>query len=361
MAVESLSVYGSPALFTADSGAFPATQALDGTTDGIACIFMCPKDGSIDRVGVFITAVNGSSPTYILGLESLTGDEPSGSYLGGVSPASVETTLSAGYNEVSLDFPFTVAAGAVYALTVRHASGTADGVNNVVAAFERNSVLEHTLPYPGRLDTGSWTMNSSGENAFGGVRYDDGQYVPGLVVESAALSNETYNSGSSPGYRGLLWEDIPFDCDIVGAQLHMRTGAVDWDIECYLNASGSADASSSTSSDYNNVNGQQGYRLIMFDPVSASAGDDVRLILRPTSGSNIAYNMISEFPNADALTARNPGMCYTTASTPGTWTDYNNGTDGYKACQILPVIQNISTGGGGGGGVFLPNSRTVGL
>lgn len=330
---------------------------LNSSTTNAATVFIADKSATIDTVGIYCTGTNGTFPAYTISIQGVTdGRKPDGTIKGGGSPCSVSTSsFSAGtYAEYSLANSYSATAGEVLAVVIKSAS--ADGSNYISVA--------HTYYYGGGASSLSpYATTTTDESTWTGLariptitcRYADGSMPPGMC----ASDNVADNSGFTSGFRGIKWTP-PFGARLSGFWFGGRfnTSSFDFDVELYTGSGSSPTLTRSYSDEHVFGTTANGVLFFPFGPVTLSASTVYRLVLEPTNSTGFTDAHCYEFFDDDSLKAMFGPVYYTTASTPPTWTDYDNGTDGYWSWPMCPEYDQIdvaaASGGGGRKGYWKP-------
>lgn len=110
-----------------DTATVTDTINMDGTDHVITGVYSAVSSSAIDTVYVYVNAITGSSPTYKAVLESLSGNDPTGTDLG---TTSTDFTPSAtGWMSITLNNSYSPSKGDLFAVVIRYSSGTCDGSN----------------------------------------------------------------------------------------------------------------------------------------------------------------------------------------------------------------------------------------
>lgn len=325
------------------------TQVLDASNDGAATLFLAPKTGTITKIGVLITAKSGTAPTYRFGVEGVGATrQPDGTYKASGSAYVDAADPSTGWAWRTLGASVSVTVGDPISATVRYQTGTIDGSNNITVAIAVTAITSTSAsgtPFPNALTAGTWAGNR--RLPVIALQYDDGT-VTLSCYPASALGNNSWSTGSSPIYRGSKWTPA-VTCQCVGVMVAMRT-AQPFYAHMY-SGSGSSPTVSCLASADDLVDSSGVYPCFLpFAPTTLSAGTVYRFVVAPGSASpNITF-VDATFPDADSLFSANGELSGTTgvAGSPPTWTDYDNGTNGYKSYPVIPVIDDVTASGGGG-------------
>ena len=330
------------------------TQALDASTDGAGAIFYVPKTGTIDRIGVLQTAKAGTAPTYRYGVEGVTTTRaPDGTYLNAGNAYVDAADPATAFAWRTLGATASVTAGDLVAATVRYQTGTVDASNFSTLAVRVGSGITQFHPFGLTLTAGTWAATTNGQPCIA-LRYDDGDVIFGTVPASS-LANTAWNSGSSPIYLGTKWTPA-VTCRLVGCWVCIRVPDNNThNIRLYAGTASSPEFTVDFDSDTgiaNNTTANASY--IPVPPTTLTAGAVYRLVLEPTTANNNTTFAHAVFADADAQAAYGGELKGTSgvAGSPPTWTDYDNGTDGYRVYPVFPVIDDVTASGGGSTRVY---------
>lgn len=311
-------------------------QALSDADNAVAWAFNVPKDGSITEVGYLVTARTGTNPAYNVGIVTLgTAGEATTSAYGG-SAITASTPTGTGWVWVTLSTPATANAGDWAAVHI-YPSGTApDASNNV--AVEYIGIADGGI---GMRYTTGWAYEDAG-NAMA-VKYSGGEiYGYALSTNTGFLQT---NTGTTPDETGCKFQ-LPATMACTGARVcYPRSGlAGAFDVILYSAADAVLASASVTDKDFAD---NSDYANVFWDSVSLSAATDYRLIVKPTSASNV-YMVKWTFESATARAYLPEGASWqwTERTDAGAWTD--------TATAITPIglwVSDItfSTTAGGGG------------
>lgn len=156
------------------SGFAPQTHDLSHADDATAWVFQPVPGITITRLGVYIYSgfIVGTSPTYRLSLQSVNSSgEPTGTILGGGSPASATSQLNdntgaGGWNWLDLDNSYTPSGGVLIAMVIEYSSGTIDGSNYATITHSLEGP-QFKLPYSTNNDDGGGWNKYEGWPQFG--------------------------------------------------------------------------------------------------------------------------------------------------------------------------------------------------
>lgn len=128
---------------------------LNQSGDKVGFVFSADEAIVITRLGVRVSNVAGTSPTYKLSLQGVSSTGVAdGTIKGGVSPASVSFAPSAaGWVWKTLDNSYTCARGENLAVVFEYASGTVDGSNNSGLTYVCETSATR-LPFAYTIDNG---------------------------------------------------------------------------------------------------------------------------------------------------------------------------------------------------------------
>lgn len=345
------------------------TVALDSPNDQVAWIFHVGRaDGStvaIEKVGITIPTggAHGTPPSYTFSIQGVTAvNKPDGTIKGSGNSAYVTTsTFSAGYNEFSLGTPYVPSAGENLALVVTNAA--ADGSNYISLDYAFSACAGVTSAQGGpyatlSTDGGStWSTSAPGQKfVSAGVRLNSAAstlYVPFMLAyESIVNEASGWISSGNPLYKGVKWTP-PYGCRLIGARIGLRFDAnADFHLELYEGTGTSPVLSRTIIGDATVLSVGGSYpSFIGLGPYTISQGTVYRLVLEPTTTTAVTGFYGTTFDNDDALTSFCGKLYRTTSPSSISWTDYDNGVNGYQSLPIVPVIDQIDVAGSSGGGL----------
>ncbi|MFA5858687.1 MAG: hypothetical protein WC955_06440 [Elusimicrobiota bacterium] len=94
---------------------------LDTTGERVGLRFTAGYTGNITEVAVYMYSVVGNPPAYQIGIQTNSSGNPSGTWVSGSSPGSIDPTTS-GWIKVALGAPAAVTKGTIYHIVVQQAS-----------------------------------------------------------------------------------------------------------------------------------------------------------------------------------------------------------------------------------------------
>lgn len=332
---------GNP-IYTAGA-AIGSSFTLDEATDGFAVIFVAPKTVSLAQVKVRVGTRTGTIPTYRVGIQGVSDtNSPDGVFAAGYADTNFPATGTA-----TLTVTTALTAGTPYALVVRHTSGTINGSNcvaleNGMTYFASNGFNAPILVT--QNSGGAWT----GVNRIPPVSIidADGDTILGTAAYSFTTL-ATWNSGTASKHRGSLWT-TPFACRLAGLTIGGQwPTTADYTLRLYEGTNGTPVAS--VACDLSKMYFVQAFTTMSVIPFNYSllANTAYRFVLEPTTVNNPTAVGRYVFDSAAEMRALFGPLCYTEATSPGTWTDYNAASPGFSAMPILPVIDQMTTGSGG--------------
>lgn len=271
-----------------------AGYTLNDADNAVAQLLSLPKTGTITHVGLVITAIVGSPPSYTIALVALGGDGfPSAGNYGGSTPGTL-TPSATGWVWIPLATPASAQAGNMVAAIIKP-GGTAPNSSNYIS-----------VPYQGAMGGGianvgimrfstAWlSLSGLGPMA---VRYDDGT-IWGLAA-SQYSPNSNIATNTNPDEVGNLFS-LPCSAVCTGARVAISSTGSNAPFQVRLYDASDAVVASATVTDIDHV---QDYGLIdlFWDPVSLPAGN-YRLTVLPTSTTTIRVGGL-QFISADARKA----------------------------------------------------------
>lgn len=295
---------------------------LDATAEKFAYIFQVPKTGNIDRVG-FRTGTVTTSNALTVGIQTLTGDAPSGSAYGGSAAGSQATVATDTYYEVTLATPAAATRGDWVAVVIQFTAWTTGNLNIVAneAWFNQN------FPYVSHF-TAAWAKG--GKHPCGHVRYDDGTYPQIFAVPSAAWSFPSYDTGTTPDERGLKFK-VPISCAIKGAWCRVGPGTGGWSLILYDSDGTTALTTQAVAATASFGTGNDPIRVLFDADVILAPNVFYRLAVLPTSLTNVDLAQFTV--NTAAMLDGFPGgqnFHLTTRTDAGAWTDTTTARSGLE-------------------------------
>lgn len=328
------------------SGTSLTTHTIDAANDKIALVMTAPADIDITDIGIYCSAVTGSSPTYAAGFfEVDSSGNPTTNPLNGLTGGQFVPTAGAFASSTLFD-PVSLSYGTQFAVVIQHSSGTINGSNNATFAAAAPFPASLSLLTPrAMLDTAGVWSTVTGLPLIC-LMTDASTILGGFSCVSAVTSHATWNTGSTDVSRGNKW--VPgYSGRICGFNILGDFGtAWDFNLRVYLNNVLVVDFTVDVSAVFNDPAAS----TFGFVPcqVSFVAGDTIRVVMTPqvpaTNPTAVSY---WSFPSQAALTAfANANICGTSGTTTPVWTDYNSGGNGFRLYPIIPVIDQITTSGG---------------
>jgi len=250
---------------------------LDDADDAAAWKFCIPMDGTITKVGFYVTVFNGAPPDYYVGLVTLDAAGAPTQVAYGGSAITTYSPTGVGWVWVTLATPATAVAGELCAVHIWPTGVAPDAANSIDVAYEYLTQIE----FPTMC---SYTVAWAYSDGYGpwAVQYDDGTIVG---MEAIAKSVDSIDTGTTPDEEGCLLE-MPFDATCFGARINMSLpiSSASYDVVLYDSLD---NVLASVSVDDEDKTNAQGAKDLYWDDVSLDEGSTYRLVLKPTSLSNI--------------------------------------------------------------------------
>lgn len=293
---------------------------------------------TISHIGFRINSVSGA-PTAEVRVETVdtTTGLPTGTLWAANTNGTSGTLTATTWFLVALTAPASIAAGQVFAIVVKYASGT----NFVLLKIGGYRNTRLNLPYEapngvrGRMLGGKCMAVASSTTTF----YQLNSMLPAINQTNTAFNN------TSSAAQGMRFQ-VPVKCRVIGIRHYQGTANGDYNAVIY-DDSGTELSSSSTAYDGNySAESAGGVHYSFLDnPVTLSAGTWYRAALEPSSATNINISTV-QLPTLDYRSAWPGGtnQLYTTRAS-GTWTD--TATDKIPLMDIL--IDQVDDGTGSGG------------
>lgn len=323
------------------------TFVIDASTDKVGWVFQVDESEAITHGGFNLTDKTGSA-NFRISLQSVNASgDPSGTVLGGGTPASksfANADVSVGWNWLAFDNSYTPAVGDFLALVIEDdTSGTnPDASNNITVGYCINNVWTCGLPKAAK-NTGSWTDETVRFPTFG-VKSATRTYGSPFdsVTEKAAST-----SGHRIAQRILLPAGFGSTFTVAGLRFHASRLTVGGGT-CLIGLwnSGGALETIALDTDFLATNNQNGHHDIYFDtPAQVNFGDEIYAGIEH-NGTVCGMYTFGVPANTD-LSALPLGDAIYYASFNGTsWS-----ADDTERPMIDLILSDITEPAGGGGGI----------
>lgn len=317
-----------------------ASHQMNAANRGCGGVFRAKKTGAIDRVGVCWQNYS-TGPTFRIGIESLSGRAPTGTYLGGGLAYGSQVNPPTGLTITTLGAQVPVTEGDLYATTVRYLSGTLSNdqyAMHYINALDGSSTF---IPYSIRLIAGVWdTVAALGRIA---PIYTDGDVEDFAFLSADAFAaTNNWNSAASPLYRGQGMT-MAVTKRSVGVWLRITATATS-DFRVRLFKEGVATPLSSQTviiaSQWQSTN--NGLSFIRMPAATCDAGSTYFWVVEPITTNAITNVFHMTHPSLLALQAVNGSMFGVTGTGALVWTKYNNVSDGFRRYTIIPEFDDTT-------------------
>ncbi len=319
-------------------------STISATTHYFACIFIAPKSGNIQYIGVPIAGVAATPPDLTASLEGVTTTRvPNGSAFG-----YTLFTPTSGYNWIDVG-GISVTAGTNYALVIRDQSvldggGTsADATHDATIGWQYSPKNTNNDGFISPLSTYyNGSSNSTGSDIPVIIpKYDDGTIPLGFIpLMSADLGSTTYSSSSTPAQRGIVFS-VPFKCKCGGAYAVTAQVNSNSVFTARIRHGITNEVLRSVTFTANlNYNPQDSKVFVQWPDIELEPNTPYRIILAPTTTNGI-YDRSLRFNTSDDLSlfTRGVTICRTTGNGT-TWTDAPT-----ELTLVSPVITEIYANG----------------
>ena len=259
-----------------------ATHDLNDADNAIALVFHVPKNGTLNRVGIYIAAITGNPPAYNVAFVTVSSaGAPTTTLYGGSAIESYDFTAT-GWVWITLATPATATKGDLVAVHIWPGATIPDGTNYISTRLTQ-------IPYEGSGSiprqtryTTSW-LNTYGWVSTMVARYSDGEIAAGIGLITG-LYSEYIHVDTSPDEIGCAFT-VPYNVTCDGARLaHENSGsATVWEVRLY-DSDGSTVLRQVSVTDMDqviNYSPSLNYDA-MWAPVNLVSGQTYRLTIRPT-------------------------------------------------------------------------------
>jgi hypothetical protein len=324
-----------------------ANYVIDASGEVVVVICRVPKTGTLDRFEAYIEQVS-NAPDNGLRFSfqdvDLSNGQPDGVVDQSVTVAS-GSVVTGWMNPGNFGATRAVTRGDYLALVIDIPTFTA-GDNVRVGQMTQSNCR---IPY----GIGATSTKLAGQLPIVALHYNDDSYgfFPTLPAINAAAT-ETYHSGTAGGDEYGLAFMLPVPCTLNEVIVRLSVAAAaDFDLVLY-DASDSVLATLSYDDDVNSGAGVGVHCLVLQSAVNLSAATLYRLIIKPTTTNSVGLNYAG-FASSTLMRDTIDGgtdLYLTKRVDAGAWTNYNNGTDGYRRPFMSLGLSALDDGTGGGGG-----------
>lgn len=323
---------------------------INATDEKVAGIFRIPKDGTISDL-IFTVGALTTPQTLRVGIETVdSSGNPTGIQYGGSAVGTVTPTANTQF-EVSLGTDATVTAPDLVAVVIQFDSTVGD-LN--ITGMDVPGGSRQGFPYINFYTT-SWAKQQGGIVNMG-IKYDDGsyEYTGALLLETNV--GQQFNNTSTPDERGLYFS-LPGPFRIYGFWM---VADIDNNADIILyDSDGSTELTSlSLTSGPRGATATQFYNMPFASPQVLLANTNYRLILKPTSASNIDMRYITLNSSLASIMAMWPGgttVHWTSRTDAGSWTQ-----DTARRPLMGLLCDQMDNGVGGAGGGLITHPGTSG-
>lgn len=347
------------------SGGSLIVFALDGASDMVACPFYAESLDPITEVYIY-PSISSSTPTYKVSLQELDANGyPSGTILGGGSPASATfNPTSLGWSDgvvysVALDNSYTPThIGQYIVAVIEYVSGTIGSINRTRFSIgQSKGIVPEKFPYFTSTNGGSsWTVSNSSYQGIGAYKTASASY--GIMATSYGV--QMFSSSSSPNEYAVKFTVPSSYASYKIRGVWIPIGTLSGDFTTTLYSGGDTTdktALHSIASDEDWFPASSGTSCVFFggpdDSVNSTlqtltGGNTYRIAVKADTTTNLSLRKW-EFPSS-ALRA---AVCFqeatqlSTRSGTGDWTD-----DDTMVMPFAFMLEDVVAGGGGGSAVY---------
>lgn len=337
--------------FTRNTG---GTYRIDADGEFAALIFRCPRTGTLDRFDADIGTVTNSPDNGLRfsfqSVDATTG-LPTGTILGATNDAltTYAHTVTTGWKSTNFNETVSVTRGDVVAAVINIPSFTAGddvGVTSLGSMF-----AEQGFPYGVRVTS---TKETSSQPVII-PHYTDGYIMSPPHIGASNVATIPYNSGTTGADEWGLAFSLPFPAKIDRIHVSMAVAAgADFEVVLYDSDGTTVLGTSTHDGNITASASANTYIIELPSDVTLSANTTYRATIRPTTANNVTLGYVT-FESADLMATWAGGDNFWMTSQlnqGGTWTNYNNGTDGYRRPRIALHLSAFDDGAGAGGSAF---------
>ena len=317
-----------------------SSYALNDADDKLGFRFCIPKDGTIDRVGFYISVFNGAPPDYQVSIETLdAAGVPSGVDYGGSTPG-VFAPAGVGHLWVALGVNATAVAGDLVSAVIGPTIVAPDAGNCISVLY---NPLGDSIGLPSAFYfTAAWLRSSNIRPI--AVRYIDGS-VCGLTVTSCV--GEAFDQADTPDEMGCKFS-VPADMICYGARVAFNTcvGSASYEVRLYDAVDNLI--ASTVIDDEDKANSGTGMIDVFWDEAALTKDAIYRLTLISTHATSTITPARFIFPDTDSRDWVPEGIRWsgTERTDVGAWAD-----TALEQQYMAIWINDIDFGNGGAGEV----------
>lgn len=292
-----------------------------------ACIFVAPKDGTIDRILVPVSGKTGTSTTVKINCAVVTVDSsgnPTTTPAGGsaIVAQTINAFTNSVLNTITLATPATVSAGDLLAAAMWPEGVVAPDASNNITVRVNAALHLAQLPAPADFAT-AWTRRNATPLLV--PRYSDGSYARLFPLNAvAAPVSSAFNSTSTPDEYGAKFT-LPFGCSCDGARVYIRPSAIGvTGVVRLLDSLDTLLASCTIAAGSLGTTGTIDATDVFWDAVALTAGATYRLTLAATHATATLIVPWWPVPDTNAKAACPEGANWgatTRVDGAGSWTD----------------------------------------
>lgn len=345
-------------VFFAGTGTVAATTfVIDATTERAVLLFMAPKTGNVDRIEFNVGAVTNSPDNGLrAGLQSVnmaTGLE-TGTWLGATANGFVvyPHTVTTGWKNTNFTEVAPLTFGGVYAAVIDIPTFTASD-NVGISAFSSGANVG--FPYGSSV----LTTKVASSMPIVVLHYMDGyEELTPFSPPCNAITSINFHSGTAVADEWGMAFQFPYPVRLSKvASILAVVAAANYDWVLYDSSSNvitgfpvsvDGDVTASTS-----LTGQ----AFPLPPTDLTAGALYRLTVKPSQGAATVGVQYMTFADENMFNLGPGAAMYMTSRLDGagSWTNYNNVTDGFRRPRMYLGLSahGDDVGGGGGGGHFI--------
>lgn len=333
------------------------TFVMDASGEKVTITFQAPATGNLQRFEFYVQAV-GNAPDNGLKCSfqqrSLTDGIANGTILGasngahvttaGGTPSAVGWVNPGNFGEVAA-----VTIGDELSLVIEFGGAGFTAGDNITIG-QLNRAGDTGLPF----STSATSSKQSSLLPVVALVYDNGDvYMVDEEIQPAKTTTDfDFDTGTSIREAGLKFQ-VPWNCALVGwrAFMNFAAGSADHEWRLYDASNNVLVGPISRDGDVGSSTTGSRWYLQRIAPYTLTRNTTYRLVVKPTTTTNVRL-IRYQFDTAAHMLSVPPGLsswCATSANSGLTWTDYNNGSDGYYMPRVHLNLNNFDDGDGGGG------------